>query len=229
MKNYLRSLLNTYTITLQKLEIVETGSDRENTLLLAKDLLEEIIEYLKSYKWLQKKNSKEKIRVWIESGYDYNFLAEKFNISYDAAKMTVKWANGQFKKKIGENTLKLIREGLIDEARAAFYMGSGQLKAGAFVCSDCLENLPEPRYNIYSLEECENELRILSFYSKARLEKYLEVIDEDKMAYVLWLLVGKSKKSDVFRPYIISLLNDDISPDDLIYIEDDIKRQKEIL
>lgn len=229
MINNFKSLSKTYASTLQELEIVEQGSDRENTLLLAKELLEEIIEYLKSYKWLYKKNSKEKIQVWIESGYDYNLLAERFGISYDAAKMAVKWANGQFKKKIGENTLKLIREGLIDEARAAFYMGSGQLKAGAFVCSDCLENLPEPHYNIYPLAECENELKILSIYSKARLEKYLEIMDEDKMAYVLWLLMGKSKKSDVFRPYIISLLNDDLSPDELIYIEDDIKKQQELL
>ena len=124
MINNFKSLSKTYASTLQELEYVEQGSDRENTLLLAKQLLEEIIDYLKSYKWLYKQSSKEKIKVWIESGYDYDVLCEQFNISYEGARWSVSWANSQFKKKIGENTIKLIKEGLIEEARAAFYVGT---------------------------------------------------------------------------------------------------------
>ncbi|MBR3792010.1 MAG: hypothetical protein IKK18_04840 [Clostridia bacterium] len=229
MINNFKSLSKTYASTLQELEYVEQGSDRENTLLLAKQLLEEIIDYLKSYKWLYKQSSKEKIKVWIESGYDYDVLCEQFNISYEGARWSVSWANSQFKKKIGENTIKLIKEGLIEEARAAFYVGTGKLSVDMFVGSDCLDSLPDAKYNIYSLAECENELKILCLFSKARLQKYLEVMDEEKMAYVLWLLTGKSKKSDVFRPYLISMLSDELEAEELIYMEEDIKRQQNYL
>lgn len=229
MINIFKSISRTYTSTLQELELVEQGSDTEFNLLQAKELLEEIVEYMKSYKWLYKGSSKEKIKVWLESGYDYEVLCEKCNIPYANAKMAVSWANGQFKKKIGESTIKLIKEGLIEEARAAFYAGTGKLRVDMFVASDCLEALPKAEYNIYKLADCTNELEILRCISKARLKGYLEVMDEDKMAYVLWLLTGKSKKSDLFRPYLISLLNDDLSADELISMEDDIKRQQEIL
>ena len=226
MDNVFRSLLKQYTSTITALDSVEVGSDRETILLDAKDLLEEIIAYLKSYKWLYKKGSKEKIQVYLESGYDYEVLCEKCNITYDNAKSSVAWAGSQFKKKIGENTIKLIKEGYIDEARSAFYAKSGQVTVESYITPSGLEILPSPKFDIYSLESCKTELQILRLISKATFKKYEDLMDKDKMAYLLWLLEGSSRKSDLYRPFIQAILSDTMTTEELIELEPSIKAQQ---
>ncbi len=229
MVNSFKNLINLYNSTLQEIQIFEQDATTSSNLQKAKVLLEEIISYMNSYSWLKHKSSKEKVRVWTESGFDYKVLCEECGVSYQTARQCICWANSKFKAKIGENTLALIKEGLMDEARAAFYLHSGMVGLENFVNTEYQGYLPQAKFNIYSLKECENELKILRLISKARFQNYLDLMDEEKMAYVLWLLMGQSKKSDVFRPYILSLLRDELSAEDLISMEDSIRRKQELL
>lgn len=226
MVSIFKSLSRTYTSTINELKTVANGSDREALLIETKELLDELMDYLKSYDWLHKSTSKEKMKVYLESGFDYDVLCDTFDLSYDNAKMTVSWANGQFKKKIGENTIKLIREGFIDEARSAFYMNSGKINVSMLITSDGLECLPKSKFNIYSLKDCETELKILKLISKTTLQRYMDMMDKEKMAYLLWLLEGQSKKSDLFRPYLLALLNNNLTAEELVELENEIKSQQ---
>lgn len=204
-------------------ETVKRGSDRYKELETIIDLLEEIIEYMNSFAWLKKAKSKETVRFFLESDEDYDLLCEQYSITKDTAYNTIKWASKQLREKIGENTISLIRDEYIEEARAAFYSGIGQLGIEKFVVSDLLEYLPEPKYTTYYLEDCKTELTILKNFSLSLIKQYTKAMDEKKMAFILFLLMGKSKKSDLYRPYLIQLLEGKIKVDDLIEIGEEIQ------
>lgn len=225
MDNIFKRLTKQYTATITALDSVEKGSEKESVLLESKMLLEEIIIYLKSYKWLYKKNSKEKMRIFLESGYDYSVLCKEYNITYQNAKAAVNWAGSQFKKKIGENTISLIKDGYINEARSAFYVNSGQVTIETYITQSGLEILPEAKFEVYSLYDCKTELEILKFISKVFMKKCEMLIDKDKMGYVLWLLEGSSKKCDIYRPFLQAVLSDVMTVEELIEIEPNLKMQ----
>ena len=206
-------------------EKVKKDSDRDKELQTIIDLLEEIIEYVDSFDWLKKDKSKEKVQFFLESGEDYDLLCKQYGISKDTAYNTIRWASKQLRDKIGENTVSLIKDGYIEEARAAFYQGTGRLGIEKFVVSELLEHLPEPKYTTYYLEECKTELTILRNFSLSIFKNYLKAMDAKKMAYILFLIEGKSKKSDLYRPYLIQLLEGKIKVDDLIEIGEEIQEE----
>ena len=204
-------------------------SDGENALLaeMKKELLDEIVEYVDGYEWLHKKPLKEKVKFFIHSGYDYDSLCREFNISYDSARSSVKWASNQLKKKIGQTTLQLIKEDRITDAATAFYMGTGKIKKEDYIMKELLCELPKEKFSAaLDLNECKNELIILRNLSTERFYKYLDVMDERKMAFCLHLIEGKSKKADDYRAHMIKYLMGSISLEDLFSVENDIKKEK---
>lgn len=225
MVSAFNSLMRLHKSLTEQVRETPRGAEAEKDLVDLLNLTEEIKTYLFSYKWLSKGPAKDRMRVYLESGLDYDVLCEQCNLSYEQAKNAVKWANKQFKKKIGENTLSLIKQGYLGEARAAFYMASGQMKVEKFVSADCYDKLPKAKFDIFSLADCEIELRILNLISKSTLQQYLSEMDEDKMAYLIYLLEGSSKKSDLFRPYLIGVMNNKISVDKLLGMENEIRSQ----
>ena len=109
-----------------ELKNAREGSDEEASLYERAELLDKIVAYRDSYSWLYKNTSKERIKVYIESGYDYQALCDAFNIDYENASATVVWASKQFRKRIGEKTLQYIREGYINEAEGLFLVSMGK-------------------------------------------------------------------------------------------------------
>lgn len=192
-----------------------------------RELLEEIVKYVNSMTWLSRKATKEKISFYIKSGYDYGALCEEFNITYEAAKNAVKWASKQLKAKIGRNTVQLIKFGYIEEARVAFYVGIGKISRDNLFISELNDILPESKYSaIYNLQDCIAELALLRKMSLAYLKKYSDKIDNKKMAYLLSLIEGESRKATWLRPYVINMVQGYIKLEALLEIEEKIKKEK---
>lgn len=190
-------------------------------------LLDEILEYINSYEWVRHKKVKNKIKCFIESDFNYDIFCKKFGISYTSARNSCKYAYKMLVKCLGANTLSLIKKGMIDEARSAFYISSGKFSKEKFLTKSLIEILPEPEFTAsLSFEDCHNELMILSNMSMWRLEYYKGVMNKDNMAYLLHLLEGSSKRADLFRPYIISFLTNKISYEELLKAEADIVENK---
>lgn len=223
MLTIFKQIAKLYKIITYEQEKVNEDSDRGKELQTTKELLEEVMEYVDSFEWLKKDKSKEKVQFFLESGEDYDLLCKQYSISKDTAYNTIRWASKQLRDKIGENTVSLIRDGYIEEARAAFYQGTGRLGIEKFVISDLIEHLPEPKYTTYYLEECKTELTILKNLSLSTLKSYTKAMDEKKMAYILFLIMGKSKKSDLYRPYLIQLLEGKLKLDDFLEISEEIE------
>ena len=224
MANIFKRLKNLHNTMVLRLDSSIPMSDDEAVYQESLILLEEIDEYLHSFAWLRKQQTKEKMRAYLEGCFDYNLLCEQFGISYENAKNSVHWCATQFESKIGWHTLKLIEKGYIEEARAAFYIGTGQLKIEQLVTEQCAGLLPEPRYDIFSLAECEQELMVLRLISRATISESVDSIDEKKMAYLMYLLKGSTKKGAMLRPYLIELLTGGLHEQDLIAMESEIRR-----
>lgn len=224
MANVFKRLWKLHNTTVNHL--AESSSSSEEEMLYREDLrlLEEIDEYLRSFTWLRKQQTKEKMQVYLDGCFDYNLLCEQFGISYENAKNSVHWAATQFESKIGWHTLKLIEQGYIEEARAAFYIGTGQLKVEQLIAEECAGRLPEPQYDIFRLADCEQELKALRLVSRATLSEYMSSIDEKKMAYLMYLLKGSTKKGAMYRPYLIALLTGSLHEQDLIAMESEIRK-----
>jgi len=186
-----------------------------------RELLSEIIDYINSYKWLSGRILKEKVKCYLSCGFDYGFLCENFNISYDSARSSIKWASKQLRKRIGEHTLELIREGNIEEARLAFYIGTDVIKKEDFILNDLILELPEPQFTAsLDFSDCKNELIILCNLSRARLKYYIDVMDKRKMAYLLHLMEGSSVRANTKRPLLLNYLTGGLSLNELIEEEE---------
>lgn len=191
------------------------------------DLLRELVEYVNSMEWLSRVKTKEKISFFIKSGYDYHALCNEFDISYVSAKNAVKWASKQLKTKIGKDTIKLIRSGFINEARVAFYVGSGKISRENLFISDFVDILPESKYSAsYDLQECLSELVYLRKISLNYIERHAEKVNVNKLAYLLSLIEGSSKKAVWLRPYIVSMLQGNMKIENLLVMEEKIKEKK---
>ena len=192
-----------------------------------RELLEEIVEYVNSLSWLSRAKTKDKVRFFIKSGYDYEALCKEFGITYESAKNAMKWASKQLKAKIGRNTIQLIKFGYIEEARIAFYVGIGKISRDNLFVSELNGILPESKYSaIYNLQDCIAELALLRKMSLAYLDKYAEGVDSSKLAYLLSLIEGDSRKATWLRPYIINMIQGYTKLEDLLAMEEKIKKEK---
>lgn len=190
------------------------------------DLLNELVEYVNSMDWLTRVKTKKKISFFIKSGYDYEALCKEFDISYESAKNAVKWASKQLRRKIGKDTLKLIRNDFIEEARVAFYVGSGKISRANLFLADMVDSLPESKYSAaYDLQDCLSELVYLRKISLSYIDNHAEKVNLNKLAYLLSLIEGSSKKAVWLRPYIVSMLQGNMKIEDLLVMEEKIKEE----
>lgn len=223
--NVFNELTSLYSKTVKDLESVEKDSDAEAYLVEKQELLEEIIQYRDSYDWLYKNTSKDRMRVYLENGCDYNAVCENFDIDYDNATSAVNWGTSQFEKKIGKHTIEYIKKGYIDEARAAFYTGAGKLSLRKIITQEFQKYLPEPKYTSFSLQDCKTELKILKHVSTYYLLDLVRHMNKEKMAYLLYLIEGSSKKADIYKLQILCFMQDmNFSVDELIELESEMQK-----
>ena len=223
MANIFKRLKNLHNSVDASLDACVSGSEEEMVYQETMDLIIEIEEFLYSFAWLRKQQAKDKLRIYLDSCFDYGVMCELFCITYEQAKNSVHWAATKFENNIGAHTLRLIEQGFLEEARAAFYIGTGKLKIEQMITEQCVDKLPSPQYNSFSLSECKLELKVLRLISKSTLSTYLEKVNENKMAYIMYLLQSDSKKAALFRPYLIALLTGDLREQDLIEMEENIR------
>lgn len=207
-------------------DLIKKTPENEDDYEFYKDklsVIEEILEYVNSYEWVKQKKIKDKMRFFIESGFDYDLYCKTYNVDYQSARSSAKYAYSLLTKKIGENTVSLIKKDYIDEARAAFYVGTGVIDKERYIVKSMAEVLPEEKFTAgIGLDECKKELIMISNMSQFRLSRYKQVMDRDKMAYIMHLLVGSSKRADLFRPYIMAYLNNRMTYEELLEAEEDI-------
>ena len=221
--NVIRELIREKKKTNEMLQKTPENEDDYEFLTDKLSVIEELLDYVYSYAWVKQDKIKEKIKFFIESGFDYELYCTTYNVSYESARNSAKYAYSLLIKKIGENTVSLVKKGYIDEARAAFYSKTGRVTEERYISKGLIDILPEEKFTAgIGLKECHNELVMLSNMSTFRLCRYKQVMDKDKMAYVLHLLVGSSKRADLFRPYMMAYLSNRLTYEELLKAGEDI-------
>lgn len=171
-----------------------------------KDLITEIGEFTRSFGWLSHERTKERARVFTKSRFDYAIMCKELNISYDVAKSSISYINSELKKNIGENTLELLLDGKVEEAKLIFYFCSGKSKVSDYILDSAVQGLPDANFMTINLSECGNELKYLQLYSRVMFNKWLKVIDKDKMAYIRYILETDNPKFAEKKKELVKLL-----------------------
>lgn len=193
-------------ILIEERKVDRTDKDRANLLQQQKSLLKEIADYINTYNWLKHQESKERIRFFLKNKYSYEEYCNNFDTTYEAAKVSVSYANQKAIEKVGKKTIDLVLEGKIDEARASFYFRSGQLKLRNYIIDSAIPNIPEAEFMSVDIAECKNELSFLRLYSQAMLDIRVELIEKEKLAYLRYILEGDNPKLAEERLYLLELL-----------------------
>lgn len=184
----------------------KTDKVKERQLKEQRILLDEVVSYIKSYEWLKHERTIERVKFFLKNKYDYTVFCKYFDITYDAAKVSISYANQKAREKIGENTVELILDGKIEEAKALFYFRSGQLKLRSFIVDSALPIIPQAAYMNTSIKDCETELKFLTIYTESMLEKRVDAIDADKLAFLRYVLEGDNPKLTQERVELVGLL-----------------------
>lgn len=167
-------------------------------------LLREIVEYVSSCEWLRvdaaarykfhlEYDRKALIKKELEeigiTAHDENY-EEMYKKREKTIKVVISAANKRLRSKIGYETLRLIREGQIADAKASFYLASGRAKLTDYIEELVLDGLPSAdskfKYR-YSIMDCMTQIDYLYSHSKYKVEqdKQKAIEDEEKMAWVL--------------------------------------------
>ncbi len=187
-----------------------------------RDLIQEVLNYINSFSWLKHEETIKRIKFFLKNKYNYQEFCNQFEITYEAAKVCVSYANQKCIEKIGRNTIDLIIEGRLDEAKAEFYFRTGQLKIRNYIIDSALTEVPEPEYITLDIEDCKKELSFLRLYSQSLLDSRVELLDKEKLAYIRYILEGDNPKLSEQRLLLMKMLSCQIK------VEDFIKEVKEI-
>ncbi|MEG1723763.1 MAG: hypothetical protein RR313_00075 [Anaerovoracaceae bacterium] len=222
--NSIKQLASVYAKVKKSLKTTDIEDKAAVAKLKAQEkLLDEILEYYKSFKWLKQQETIDRVKFFTKS-FDYELYCKKYDVTYEAAKTAMNYASNQFKLKIGEYTLSLIDKGSITEAQMLFYFRSGKVKLSSYLLSPVVENLPPREFHTIDLADCLTELKYLARYSTAGFIAWQNRVDPQKLSYLRHVLEGDSPKATLqsLRIGLLKVLLGKMSAQDLIDEQKDI-------
>ncbi|SHJ57684.1 hypothetical protein SAMN02745136_00434 [Anaerocolumna jejuensis DSM 15929] len=194
-------------------KLVGSEGDKED-LDAQLSLLAEIKEYEMGFTWLKQRDFKEKVKQYITNGFDYKLLMEVYGATYDRLRGSMHYANSEFQKHIGQNTLKLIEAGDVAVAQLQFYKTAGLLKDTDIFPQTLLDLLPEQKYSTRSLSSCEKELRFLYNHSLSTMQSRLSKLDKENLQYIQWVLHSDSATATEAKSKLLYFLLGGVEPRD---------------
>ena len=92
--NLLRYTLQVYNAVNTELDNVDSDDTEALRMLISqKKLLDEIVEYINSFKYISHRETKERVRVYIESNCNYDTMCDVLGVSKDCAKSSISYIN----------------------------------------------------------------------------------------------------------------------------------------
>lgn len=153
-------------------------------------LLSSIISYVNSYEWLAQTKTKEKIKLFLLSKYNYKVVAAQYKLKLNSLEVSISYAAKRLEKKIGHNTIDLILEGKVELAEQEFLIGSGKFQPTTELFIEGITKLlPRPEKDTgVELYASERELRFLSYFTRRNMNKISDSLDQNRIKHLLYLL-----------------------------------------
>lgn len=192
-----------------KLKKSKGKSDKEKLYTRQLKALEQIVEYIDSYEWLRESKIKERIKFIREVEYDFNLIERELGMSYNAFKCFMYRMNRKLEEKIGRDTLSLVlsnKEENIALGVVNFRIQSGTYNLKNILLSDSFEILPKPKFHLFKIEDCKNEIKFLYDYSKIAMQFAYEDLNIENLEFLLYILTNETERYRKDQREIISLL-----------------------
>lgn len=158
-------------------------------------LLNEILEYVVSLRWVVRSESKNRMRMLIERNYDYETTAKIFNVSIHSVRAMASYTLGNLEKKIGKDTIEILMKGEVDKAELQFRIGTGSFVVNEIFVKGVFRLIPEGRQQgNMNLLECLEELKYLKSLTILEVRKKLSALKTEKLEHIIGILESSDSR-----------------------------------
>lgn len=190
------------------------GQDVEDCEKKKQALVRVLKHALQDDSWLSHKTSREKVRYFIHNGCDYDKTMEHFKAkSRNSVESSMSVFGKKFAEAIGVDTVDLIVNGFVEEAMKQFDQMTQKVDSSDIYLKGVSKLLPKPKNKYFLLEDCKEELKLLRLLTTSFLEQHTKRFDEEKIAYLLYVLVSSEKGVGKERSVLQDLLKGEYSQD----------------
>ncbi|WP_289137726.1 hypothetical protein [uncultured Brevibacillus sp.] len=193
---------------------IHSGHLHENELDLEEKKLAALVEitkYVKSLDFLSHEKTKERLRYFFNSRFNYRSTALYFECGLNKIESAVSYAGKTLERKIGSGTIEMILESknekTINMAISQFRIGIGQEQPDEWFISDMAKRFPKAeKSSSLTIEECRTELAFLGYCTKHFYEKELAKLDKRKLAFLLYVLNSVDGKVALERSILLGFI-----------------------
>lgn len=157
------------------------------------DALMEIIKYARSLDFLSHESTKEKLRFFFQSRFDYKKTANHFGCPLNNIESAVSYAGKRLERRIGRDTVQMIvqaqTQDALDAAMLQFRVGTNSCSGQNLFLCNMSEWFPEPaKMGFRDLSEFRMELQLLQMFSMSFFQHFLDSVDHKRLAHLLYIL-----------------------------------------
>jgi hypothetical protein len=208
-----RDLLDMFTIVTSNLKNKNIfGADRQLEHKKA-EALKQIVDYAIELDWIKHQYSKDRLKYFFNSGFEYQITADHFGVSKNSIEASVSYSAKKFEKLIGgKATLNLIKKGQIEEAITQFNIATGKVNPDDWFIDGVNYALPTPKDGIpYKLQNFRKELNFLSLFSKVNFKALVKAQNQENLSHLLYILNSTESKYASERDILCKLLKGEFS------------------
>ncbi|MGJ9382845.1 hypothetical protein [Salipaludibacillus sp. CF4.18] len=174
--------------------------------------LMEIVTYVNSLSWLKQKNAKEKLRFLLKTKFDKDNAAVEFNTTKNAIEVSLSRSQKILSKRIGNDTIRLILAGKVDQAMAKLRESTNQGgQNNELILNGVFEFLPKSEKGAFLIEECGRELYLLGRLSRFNIKKNIGLVNQKKLAHVLYIMSRSDERTADIKETLTSFLEGDFA------------------
>ncbi|AWI06734.1 hypothetical protein [Clostridium drakei] len=171
-------------------------------------LLNEILEYVVSLRWVTRAESKSRMRILIETGYNYETTAKRFNVSVHSVRAMASYTLGNLEKKLGKDTIDILMNGEVEKAELQFRIGTGSFVMNEIFVKGVFRLIPEGRQQgNMNLLECFEELKYLKSLTILEVRKKLSALKTEKLEHIIGIFESSDSRYVYEKAIIYRYLN----------------------
>lgn len=148
--------------------------------------LSSIKTYIVKGDWARK-TVREKLQYWVNSNYNYQLVAQKYNTDVNSIKVMVSRADAALRKILSEPVGLIVNNHIMD-GWIIYCINTKQADVCALFGRPLSMDFPTPCISSgYNLTECKAEIKFLRMYNYHTIAEQQKLLDSDKLAYLLAL------------------------------------------
>jgi hypothetical protein len=150
------------------------------------ELLQEIQDYISSGSWTQNRKFAKKVSIALQHGNSK--AADSLGISTSGVRLLLARASQVIRNVIGSNLIHLIADGSEEEFLAAefqFFLVKCNVNPSMYFQPGVFPLIPNTHSRAYCFDELTAEISFLRKQTFREIQKELEVLNEDKLAFLV--------------------------------------------